>query len=188
MAQQRTFCPLVDGGGLFGFPPNGLEKINHVPGCHVSATAEGCSGLRPGCLAVFNHFAFPIIQFVAIPVNIYAARAAIDNCTPVAAVGFMTIAAFAVPLDNLVAGKSERSIHGVIHHPAIVGKRPFGCFDRHILRKIDLQGPAGHIQFVGGVVAALGGAVIPAIPVPVIIPGIVHVGGTGSWSLKQLPV
>ena len=76
----------------------------------------------PFDLTVFDHFAVAVEQLIAIPVDVNGAVAAVYDCASVAAIGFMPISALAVPLDDFIARKPERSIHRIVHRPAIFRK------------------------------------------------------------------
>src|SRR5665648_49260 len=58
----------------------------------------------------------------------------------------------------------------------------------NMLRIINLQCPTCYIKFVRSIVSRFSSSPVPAIPMPVVIPNVVHIFNTWCRSLKKFPI
>ncbi len=64
----------------------------------------------------------------------------------------------------------------------------FCSLNAHMQGKLHIQRPPGNIQLMSSVIAGFGCSVIPAIPVPVIVPRLRGILPSRGRSLKEVPV
>src|SRR5690606_15642402 len=189
MTEQGAFSSFVNGGVLLFLAPDGFKEVDHMGGGHITATSELRASFAASRFAFTDQFTSTVKQLVSIPVDVDAALSSVDDCSPSGfAVGAVAVSALAVPLDGFVSIELESCVHGVVHRPSVLRPMIFTRYHNDFIGEVGLQRPSRHIQFVGGIIAGFSRSVFPAVPVPVIIPGIVGIFPSWGRPLKKLPI
>src|SRR5690625_1811103 len=163
---------IIDWCCQFSFSADGIEKIDHMGSRHISSTSQSCARFFRSRFIVFDHFSTPVIEDILTPIDKYRTFATIDHRTPSGTLGVICIPASSVPLTHPILRTSQSSFDAVVHLPSILREVSFRSFDGYPHRNVHLEGPSCEVQFVRGIISCFCRSIIPAIPMPVVVPGL----------------